>query len=97
MTTSRRRRSSSATSADGSDNHLLGVAAVRAAVQRAQHTMGLIVQDARDFRFQSNSSLQSIGDKALRESVGARSRHDRSSVVSRADDVSYGDLSGTTR
>ena len=53
-------------------NDLLDLAGVKSAMQNAQATMGAIVQDARRFRLQSNSSLETISDRALRGSVGSR-------------------------
>lgn len=53
-------------------NDLLAYAGVETALRTAQATMGAIVQDAREFRLQSNSSLETISDRALRESVGSK-------------------------
>lgn len=59
----------------GTGGDLRDFVGVRTALQAAQTTMGMIVQDARNFRSQSNSSLETISDRALRESVGLKPRY----------------------
>lgn len=60
----------------GANNVLLRQADVVNALDAARAAMSTIVQDARNFRAQSNSSLDSISDEALRQSVGQKPRHD---------------------